>query len=47
MLNFDPTDSHNSPNRMDALVHAARHLMAGERRRIRLVNPQSLWTPVT
>jgi phage terminase large subunit-like protein len=45
MLNFDPTDSHNSPNRMDAMVHACRHLMAGEKRRIRLVNPQSLWLP--
>jgi phage terminase large subunit-like protein len=45
MLNFDPTDSHNSPNRMDAMVHAARHLMAGEKRRIRLVDPSVLWTP--
>lgn len=45
MLNFDPTDSHNSPNRMDALVHACRHLMAGEKRRIRMVNPESLWVP--
>lgn len=45
MLNFDPTDSHNSPNRMDAMVHAARHLMTGEKRRIRMVNPESLWVP--
>lgn len=45
MFNFDPTDSHNSPNRMDAMVHAARHLMAGEKRRIRMVNPESLWVP--
>lgn len=45
MLNFDPTDSHNSPNRMDAMVHACRHLMAGEKRRIRLVNPESLYIP--
>lgn len=45
MLNFDPTDSHNSPNRMDAMVHACRHLMSGEKRRIRMVNPDSLWTP--
>lgn len=47
MLNFDPTDSHNSPNRMDALVHACRHLMAGEKRRIRVTSPTSLWLPVT
>jgi phage terminase large subunit-like protein len=46
MLSFDPTDSHNSPNRMDAMVHACRHLMAGEKRRIRMVEPQSLWIPV-
>lgn len=45
MLNFDPTDSHNSPNRMDALVHGCRHLMAGEKRRIRMVSPESLWVP--
>lgn len=45
MLNFDPTDSHNSPNRMDAMVHAGRHLMAGEKRRIRMVNTESLWVP--
>lgn len=46
MLNFDPTDSHNSPNRMDALVHACRHLMAGEKRRIRIASASNLWTPV-
>jgi phage terminase large subunit-like protein len=45
MLNFDPTDSHNSPNRMDAMVHAARHLMAGEKKRIRLVDTESLYIP--
>jgi phage terminase large subunit-like protein len=45
MLNFDPTDSHNSPNRMDAMVHAARHLMAGEKKRIRLIDPAALWVP--
>lgn len=43
MLDFDPTDSHNSPNRMDALVHGARHLMGGEKKRIRMVSPESLW----
>jgi phage terminase large subunit-like protein len=46
MLNFDPTDSHNSPNRMDALVHACRHLMAGEKRRVRISSTDKLWIPV-
>lgn len=45
MLNFDPTDSHNSPNRMDAMVHACRHLMAGEKRRFRMVDQTSLYLP--
>jgi phage terminase large subunit-like protein len=39
MLRFDPTDSHNSPDRMDALVHACRHLMAGEARKVRVASP--------
>lgn len=43
MLNFDPMDSHNSPNRMDALVHACRHLMSGEKKRIRVASAESLW----
>lgn len=47
MLNFDPTDSHNSPNRMDALVHACRHLMAGEKRRVRITSASNLWIPAT
>jgi len=47
MLNFDPSDSHNSPNRMDALVHACRHLMAGEKKRVRVSSPQNLWIPVS
>lgn len=45
MLNFDPTDSHNSPNRMDAMVHACRHLMAGEKKRFRMVDTTSLYLP--
>lgn len=36
MLDFNPSSSHNSPDRMDALVHACRHLMAGEAHRIRV-----------
>jgi phage terminase large subunit-like protein len=43
MLNFDPTDTHSSPNRMDALVHACRHLMAGERKHMRAAMPSSMW----
>jgi len=43
MLNFDPTDSSASPNRMDALVHACRHLMGGEKKRIRIASAESLW----
>lgn len=43
MLNFDPLDSHNSPNRMDALVHACRHLMGGEKKRMRIASAESLW----
>lgn len=39
MLRFDPTDSHNSPDRMDALVHACRHLMEGEARKVRVASP--------
>lgn len=39
MLRFDPTDTHNSPDRMDALVHACRHLMAGETRKVRIASP--------
>jgi phage terminase large subunit-like protein len=46
MFAFDPTDSHNSPNRMDAMVHACRHLMQGEKRQIRMTSPELLWTPV-
>lgn len=47
MLNFDPSDSHASPNRMDALVHACRHLMDGERKRIRVSSMSALSMPVT
>jgi phage terminase large subunit-like protein len=38
MLRFDPTDTHNSPDRMDALVHACRHLMAGESKKVRIAS---------
>lgn len=47
MLRFDPTDSHNSPDRMDALVHACRHLIAGESRKVRVASPARKRMPRT
>lgn len=39
MLMFDPVTSKVSPDRLDALVHACRHLIEGERRRSRIFSP--------
>ncbi len=39
MLTFDPLKSKASPDRLDALVHAIRHLMEGERKRSRILSP--------
>lgn len=39
MLGFDPLTSKSSPDRLDALVHACRHLMDGEKRRSRIISP--------
>jgi phage terminase large subunit-like protein len=39
MLTFDPLSSKASPDRLDALVHAIRHLMEGERKRSRILSP--------
>lgn len=39
MLTFDPITSKVSPDRLDALVHACRHLMEGERRRSKVLSP--------
>lgn len=47
MLRFDPTDTHNSPDRMDALVHACRHLMAGESKKVRVATPARKRMPRT
>lgn len=44
MLTFDPLSSKASPDRLDALVHACRHLMGGEGHQVRIFNP--LRTPV-
>lgn len=38
MVRFDPSSTQESPDRMDALVHACLKLMAGERRRMRMGN---------
>lgn len=47
---FNPESSKDSPDRMDAMVHAARHLMAAERRTVRVATPgdtvlKDLWEP--
>lgn len=56
MLSFDPLSSRSSPDRLDALVHACRHLMGGEGHTVRIFNPLHtpmpapsgrLWTPGT
>lgn len=41
MLGFDPITSKQSPDRLDALVHACRHLIEGERRKVRILSPLS------
>lgn len=43
MVLFDPESTRDSPDRMDALVHACRHLMSGEKRKMRISDP-SLYT---
>jgi phage terminase large subunit-like protein len=39
MVMYDPTSTRESPDRMDALVHASIHLMAGEKRSMRISDP--------
>ena len=39
MVLYDPLSTRESPDRMDALVHASIHLMAGERKKMRLGDP--------
>lgn len=38
MIGWDPLTSKQSPDRMDALVHACRWLMEGERKRVRIAS---------
>jgi phage terminase large subunit-like protein len=39
MVLYDPTSTRESPDRMDALVHASIHLLAGEKRQMRVSDP--------
>jgi phage terminase large subunit-like protein len=39
MILFDPESTRESPDRMDALVHACLALMAGEKQRMRISDP--------
>lgn len=39
MVGFDPVNSKDSPDRLDALVHAIRHLIEGERQAARIFSP--------
>jgi phage terminase large subunit-like protein len=39
MVLYDPISTRESPDRMDALVHASIYLMAGEKRQMRVSDP--------
>ena len=39
MVLFDPESTRESPDRMDALVHACLKLMEGEKREMRVADP--------
>jgi hypothetical protein len=41
MCLFDPESTRESPDRMDAMVHGALHLMRGERRMMRVAAPSA------
>ena len=47
LIEWDPLIAKDSPDRLDALVHAVRHLMAGEKRETRIHTPTSMWLPTT
>lgn len=40
MVGWDPISSKVSPDRLDAMVHACRHLMEGEKHKIRVFDPR-------
>jgi len=39
LVMYDPQSTRESPDRMDAMVHACLHLMAGEKRRMSIADP--------
>lgn len=41
MVLFDPQSTRESPDRMDAMVHGSIHLMAGEKKQMRISDPSS------
>lgn len=42
---WDPVTTRDSPDRLDAMVHAARHLMAGEKKRAGIASPSRYQLP--
>jgi phage terminase large subunit-like protein len=47
MIRFDPESTRESPDRMDAMVHASLKLMSGERRKMRVGDPGSYEFQIT
>ena len=47
LVEWDPLLTKDSPDRLDALVHAVRHLIAGEKKEVRIHTPTSMWIPAT
>lgn len=45
MIQWDPVTSKESPDRLDAMVHAVRHLIEGEARSSRIISPARIWMP--
>jgi phage terminase large subunit-like protein len=45
MIQWDPVLSKESPDRLDAMVHAVRHLIEGEARSSRIISPARIWIP--
>jgi len=45
MILFDPESTRESPDRMDAMVHGAIHLMSGEKRVMRISDPSKYQNP--
>ena len=45
MILFDPESTRESPDRMDAMVHAVLELMAGEKRRMTISDPSKYDPP--